>query len=275
MNKTTGEKIGLLPGSGDLPIIFTQKTKNKIQLVITGIISITPHKLEKMGSSFKWFSMENIDRCLDFFYEQGAFKIVVLGKFDKTPIFKSPDALASFKRILLKLKDGRDLSFFELLCQEAEKRGLEVIEPSFYLPELLIKEEKLTEFSLTPQQLRDVKFGWEVAKKISSLDIGQTVVIKNLTVLAIEAIEGTDKAILRGGSLGGDGSVVVKVARPDQDMRFDIPVVGPKTLMNMVRVKSKVLALEKGKVFVIHKSKVIQIAKKNKISILGIGGQDE
>jgi len=149
---------------------------------------------------------------------------------------------------------------------------LNIVSPSIYLSDLLVKEDELINCSVEKKGLEDVRYGWQVAKKLASMDIGQTVVIKNLTVLAVEAIEGTDRTILRGGALGGEGTVVVKVARPKQDMRFDIPVVGPKTLINMARVKSKLLAIEKEKVFLLYKSKVLNIAKENQISILGIGG---
>lgn len=266
------EKIGLLSGSGELPVIFAEKIKDRFQLITSGVINITSYKLEKISTNFKWFTIGNIDKCLDFFYREGVFKIVVLGKFDKTIVFKNSFMSNSLKKILKKLKDGRDLSFFKILCNEAKKRGLKIVEPSLYIPDLLVKEDQLTKTSPTIKQLQDIKFGWKIAKKISGLDIGQTVVIKNLTVLAIEAIEGTDETILRGGNLSGGGAVVVKVARPNQDMRFDIPVVGPRTLISMAKVNSKALALEKGKVFIVNKSKVIEIAEKNGISIIGIGG---
>jgi len=267
------EVIGILAGGGDLPIVLAQEIKNKRKKVLgVGIKNITSKKLEKPVDELKWIEIEEIERCLDFFYQRDVFKLVVLGKFDKLFIFRYLDVFNSLKKILSKLPDGQDLSFFRFLCQEAKNKGLKILSPSLYLSHLLVKEGELTDFSPAEKELQDAKFGWRIAKSLASLDIGQTVVVKNLTVLAVEAIEGTDRTILRGGGLGGEGSVVVKVARPRQDMRFDIPVVGPRTLMNMAKVKSKLLALEKDKVFLLYKSRMMKIAQENQISILGIGG---
>ena len=265
--------IGILAGGGDLPVIFAREIKSKRKKVLgVGIKNITSKKLEKPVDEIKWIEVEEVDRCLDFFYRRNVLELVILGKFDKLLVFRYLNSFNSLKKILSKLPDGQDLSFFKFLSQEAENKRLKILSPSLYLSHLLVKEGELINFSLTEKELQDAKFGWRVAKSLASLDIGQTVVVKNLTVLAVEAVEGTDRTILRGGWLGGEGTVVVKVARPGQDMRFDIPVVGPRTLINMAKVKSKLLALEKDKVFLLYKSQMMNIARENQISILGIGG---
>ena len=266
--------IGLLAGAGELPLVFIQEVKKRgKKVVVTGIKNVTSNELEKFVSEINWVELNDVDKCLDFFCQKRISELIILGKFDKALMFKYEDKFESFKKLLFRLPDTQDLSFFKyFLSQEAEKRGLNIVSPSIYLSDLLVKEDELINCSVEKKGLEDVRYGWQVAKKLASMDIGQTVVIKNLTVLAVEAIEGTDRTILRGGALGGEGTVVVKVARPKQDMRFDIPVVGPKTLINMARVKSKLLAIEKEKVFLLYKSDVLSIARENQISILGIGG---
>jgi DUF1009 family protein len=121
--------------------------------------------------------------------------------------------------------------------------------------------------------MRDIGFGWNIARKMGELDIGQTVVVKDLAVMAIEAIEGTDEAVMRGGSLACSGAVVVKVSKPQQDMRFDVPVVGTNTLHSMIRTSARVLAIESEKCIIVDRESFIQEADRNGIAVIGITGE--
>lgn len=265
--------VGLFAGSGNLPLVFSRNVKEKI--IAVGIEGITSERLKDVVNEFHFLQLDNIDRWFDFFQKKNVSHLVMLGKFDKDLLFRYSDNFQSFKKILSRVGDGQDLSFFQLLCKEAGRRGIRIVKPSVYLSHLLANEGQLTKKSPAERELRDANFGWKIAKRMAELDIGQTVVIKNLTVLAVEALEGTDATIIRGGVLGGEGTVVVKVARPNQDMRFDVPVVGPATIENMARIKSSLLAVEKEKVILLHKSKIVRIADRSKISIFGLGGYDE
>lgn len=272
-NLFQGEIVGILAGSGKLPVILAKEIKNRGKSIFAvGIKDITSEELKNFVDQFNWIEIEQIDKYFNFFSDKNIKQLIILGKFDKALMFRYLSSFNSLKKLLSKLPNSQDLSFFRLLSQEAENKGLKILSPSYYLSHLLVKEGRLNNIYLSEKELQDAKFGWKIAKKLAGLDIGQTVVVKNLTVLAVEAIEGTDRAILRGGFLGGEGTVVVKVARPGQDMRFDIPVVGPQTLMNMAKIKAKLLALEKDKVFLLNKTQVMKIAQENQISILGIGG---
>ncbi|MDP1759365.1 MAG: LpxI family protein, partial [Thermodesulfovibrionales bacterium] len=135
---------------------------------------------------------------------------------------------------------------------------------SLMTPEGILTEERLSE-----NEWKDIAFGWKIAKEIGRLDIGQTVVVKDQAVMAVEAIEGTDEAILRGGKLAGEGAVVVKVAKPKQDMRFDVPVVGMNTLKSMIEVNARVLAIEAGKSILLQRKKIIKEADEAGISVVG------
>ncbi len=268
MYKKREEVIGLLAGGGDLPVVFASNAKKNV--IVVGVKGITSEKLKENAKKVYFLNLNEFDKCLDFFQREKVHKIVLLGKFNKDLLFRHLNVFNSFKKILSKLENGQDLSFFKLIDKEAKNRGIQITEPLSYLSHLLVKEKRLTKTFPTKKELEDIKFGWKIAKELANLDIGQTVVVKNSTVIAVEAIEGTDETILRAGRLGGEGNVVVKVARPFQDMRFDIPVVGPTTLMNMAKVKCRVLAIEKEKVILLHKPEVVRIANESKISIVGI-----
>jgi DUF1009 family protein len=154
------------------------------------------------------------------------------------------------------------------------KDGIEVVASTDYVPELLFPHGLLTRKKPTKEQKKDIIFGWEIARAMGGLDIGQCVVVRNQTVLAVEAIEGTDAAIRRGGSLGKEKSVVVKLRKPNQDLRFDLPAVGEQTIASMQEVKAAVLAVEAGYALFFDRESVIRAADAAGIIVVGITESD-
>ncbi|MEI8377787.1 MAG: LpxI family protein, partial [bacterium] len=148
--------------------------------------------------------------------------------------------------------------------------GVEVLDQTIFIQNLMIPKGVLSKTQPTPEQIQDVEYGYEIAKQMGDLDIGQSVVIKNKMIMAIEAIEGTDCAIERGGKLAKKGAVIVKVSKPNQDKRFDIPTIGLRTLKKMKSVKASVLAVEANQSIIVQQEKMTEFADKNKIVIIAI-----
>jgi DUF1009 family protein len=156
------------------------------------------------------------------------------------------------------------------VAQELEDEGIRMRESTLYLAPILAQKGMMTSRPLSKREQADVQFGWEIAKKIGQHEIGQCVVVKDRVLLAVEAIEGTDETIQRAGRLGGEGAVVIKVSKPHQDLRFDVPAVGPQTIDSMKAVRAAALALEAGKTILLDKEQMLKQAEEAKISVVGI-----
>ena len=174
------------------------------------------------------------------------------------------------KEFLAKLKDKRAKTILEGVIKELEEEGFKALDPTPYLKNLLVEEGVINNIPLKDKFKADVEFGIKMAKEIAKLDIGQTVVVKDQIVVAVEGLEGTDKCIIRGGQLAGEETVVCKAARKNQDMRYDVPVIGLKTLDSMKKAKAKVLAVEAGKTYLLEKEKFIKKADSLGISVVGV-----
>ena len=198
---------------------------------------------------------------------------VMAGKVPKNLLYQDKKSLMPDLRavkFLFSLKDYSDNTLMQAISTELEKDGVKLLKTTTFTENLLTPDRVLTKKHPKKSQWRDIEFGWRIAKEIGRLDIGQTIVVKDAAVMAVEAIEGTDEAIIRGGNLAKDGAVVIKVSRPQQDMRLDVPVVGINTLLTMKKVNAEVLALEAGKSIIIDKEEFIKEANKAKIAVVGI-----
>jgi DUF1009 family protein len=171
--------------------------------------------------------------------------------------------------LLAKLKRRNADSIFRAIAGELEKIGVTLLPATTFLETLVVGKDLIAGPKLSRREQSDVDFGWEIAQKVAALDIGQTVIVKNGTVLAVEGFEGTSETIRRGGALAGNGAVVIKVAKPDQDMRFDVPVVGPATISVAAEAKIRVIALEAGRTLLLEKETVLGAAEKARISLFG------
>jgi len=204
------------------------------------------------------------------FKNENITKAVFIGSINKTNIFRDirPDlkGLGLWNKIDIKQDDA----ILRAVADQLAEDGIEIIASTYYLPELLFPSGVLSRKKPTREQKNDIVFGWEIARVIGELDIGQCVVVRNKTVLAVEAIEGTDAAIRRGGSLCGEKAVVVKVKKPKQDIRFDLPAIGEKTIESMQAVKASVLAVEAGNALLFDRDSVIRAADAAGIVLLGV-----
>lgn len=265
------EGIGLIAGDGNFPIILSNGLREKGKKVIAvGLENITSPALENSVESLHWIKVGQLGRLIKIFKKEGINRVVMAGKVSKTFMFKDirPDLRAI--SLYLKLKDRKDDTLLLGIVSELEKEGIKVEEPTRYVPHLLAEKGVITKRKPKKKELMDIEFGWPIAKEMGRLDIGQTVVVKERAVLSVEAIEGTDAAIRRAGELGRGGIVVIKVAKPKQDMRFDAPVIGLNTIRTLKEAKAAVLCVEAGKTILLEKEDMIKLADKEKICIIGM-----
>jgi DUF1009 family protein len=267
------ESIGLIAGNRSLPLEFARlaRAAGVKRIVCTAAEGETDPALAALVDDIVWLKVGQIGKMISTFTSRGVKQVVMLGQIAPKNLFDfRPDLRAM--GVLLRLKEKNAHTIFGAIADELKKDGVELIEATPWLAPLMPQ----TGFALGPKlsdgQQADVEFGFKIAKEVSRLEIGQLVIVKNGTVLAVEGFEGTDKCLARGGELAGKdgGAVAVKVAKPDHDMRFDIPCIGLQTLETCRAAGVAVLALESGKTLLLEREACAELAKKSKVSVTGI-----
>lgn len=265
------KKIGLIAGNGEFPLLFMEKAADLgLEVFVCALKGEADKKIEKYSKNINWLNVGQVKKVLKFFKKNNVEKAVMLGGVTKTRLFFDvrPDSLAI--RTVAKLKNTHDDNLLRAFSNLMDENGIKVVGSYEVLPELLAKPGIWTKKQPDPEILKDILIGFKTAKKIGELDIGQTIVVSGGSVVAVEAVEGTDNAIRRGGSLCGKGGVVVKVSKPNQDMRFDIPAIGPETLRTMKEAGIDVLAIEALKTNVLDHAGMISMADENDIIIAAV-----
>lgn len=259
-------KIGLVAGRGHLPfeVLSTISARGQTAVVI-GLTGEVNPQLTDLTDFYHEKPPGELGGMIDILKNYQVKELVFAGKVGKEALFQGGfDEV--FQRLLLNLPQKNDDAILLAVVDEFEKNGLPVARQTDYLGHLLASQGSLTGH-LTDQELADLNLGFRMAKALGGLDIGQSVVIKQGVVLAVEAIEGTDQAIIRGGNLGGPGATVVKVSKPKQDERFDVPTIGKSTIESMAQARASVLGIETGKTLITEREDLIKYAKENKIKI--------
>ncbi len=265
-------RIGIIAGSGVLPCIVATEAKKQGYNVL--IIALDPiaDSIEGCNDRVERINVGKLGRIIKTLKRENIKEAVMAGKVPKTLMYKgrniTPDTKAL--KLLFRLKDRKDDTIMQTITEEFESEGIKILNTTDFTSTLMMPEGCLTRRVPSESEWKDIEFGFRLAKEVGRLDIGQTVVVKNRAVMAVEAIEGTDEAILRGGRLAGSDAVVVKVSKPQQDFRYDVPVVGIETLKSMIKAKARVLAIEAGKTILLQKNEVVELADKEDISIVGI-----
>jgi hypothetical protein len=267
----TKNRIGIIAGGGQFPKLFAEAAKKAgREVVIVAHQGESWPELETVADRFCWVKLGQLGRIISFFREHGVTETVFLGAITKTKIFK--DVWPDLKGLTLwnKIDIRQDDAILRAVAGVLEQEGIHVLESTLYLKDLLFPKGVLTRKKPTAEQMEDIRFGWQTARAIGALDIGQCVVVRDRTVLAVEAIEGTDAAITRGGTLGKEKVVVVKVKKPKQDFRFDLPAIGGKTIETMASVKGALLAVETGQALLFDREAVIEAANRAGIVVVGV-----
>jgi len=268
---TAGERIGLIAGNGRFPIIFADNAR-KLGYHVSAVAheGETEPELANHVDRIHWIKIGQLNKLIKAFKEDGVHQAVMLGGIKKTHVFTTlrPDfrTLAMATRLAL----WKDDDILREFAKELEREGIVICESTFGLEGILVEEGTLTARAPSEKEWEDIRYGWEVAHDIGRLDIGQCVVIKDRVVVAVEAVEGTDGAIKRGGDLAKGGAVVVKRSKPQQDLRFDLPAVGPRTIEVMASVKASVLAIEAGRTILLDREIMLEKARSARIAIVGI-----
>lgn len=265
------KKIGLVAGQGQFPRLFAREAMSRgYEVVIIGIKRYTDDSLSRDSSHFYWIKLGELTRLIDIFKKEGVREAVLAGKIPQKVVLKdlALDRLAL--KLYIKLKNKQPAALLGAIVKEMEEYGIKFLDSAAFLSSFLPEKGVLTKRRPNRDEEVDIDYGAGIAKNIAGLDIGQTVVIKNKAVLAIEAIEGTDEAIRRAGKFSQEGLVVIKVARPNQDMRFDIPVVGLNTIKVMKEAGASALAIEAKKTLLFDKEELLDLANTSSISIVVI-----
>uniref|UniRef100_UPI0040571615 LpxI family protein n=1 Tax=Candidatus Electronema sp. TaxID=2698783 RepID=UPI0040571615 len=263
--------IGLIAGGGQFPLLFAEAARQRGRSVAAVCHQHeTAPELEQRADACCWIKLGQLGRIIKFFHEQGVTETVFCGTITKTRIFRDilPDlkGLSLWNKIDSKLDDG----ILRAVAAALEEEGIQVLASTCYLEHLLFPKGILGKRRPSEEQWADIRFGWRIAREIGRLDIGQCVVVREGSVLAVEAIEGTDAAIRRGGELAGSGAVAVKLKKPGQDFRFDLPATGVKTIEVLASVKGAALAVEAGQSLMFDRKAMIAAADKAGIAVVGL-----
>lgn len=267
------EKIGLIAGNRKFPLLFASSAKKKgYDIVAVAIKGETSLALKKSVSKLYWLGLSEFNRLFEIFKKEGIKKIVMAGQISPVRLFSKEVAKNEYlSNLLSSIKNKKADTIFLAVAQLLKEQGFELINSTTFIEEYLPRKGTLT--SLTPDfgQWEDIYFGLELAKAIAFLDIGQTVAVKDKAIVAVEALEGTDNLIRRAGALTRkSGVAVVKVSKPNQDMRFDIPVVGFNTVKNLIKAGARCLAIEAEKTLFIDQEESVALADKFNLCIVAV-----
>ncbi|MCH7871981.1 MAG: UDP-2,3-diacylglucosamine diphosphatase LpxI [Planctomycetes bacterium] len=274
------EPLGLIAGAGELPKLVAHGARRDGRRVcVVALRGCAEPELAKLADTFRWVGVARMGSWIRTLKRHGCREAVMVGRVRKTTMFALPRWLqwlrylpdyTSIKVWYFHTRDKRNDTLLTAVANEMSRQGLTLIDSTRYCPEAMAAEGVLGKIQPSASVLSDVDFAWPLAKRIAALDIGQAVAVKEKEIIAVEAIEGTDKLIERAGQLcPAGGWTLVKVAKPNQDMRFDVPTVGPTTIENLHRAKAAALVIEAGKTIVLEREKTLVLAKRLSIAVLG------
>ena len=276
---TARSRVGLLAGAGRFPILFAEAARSQgLAVHCMGVAGMADEGLAETCDDFREAPLGRMGRAIRFFKRRDVRRVVMAGKIEKRVLFHPlrivqhlPDWRALHMWYRYARENKKDDTLLLAVIREFERDGIQFDSALDYCPELLVKHGFLTNRKPSPVQWKDIRFGWEIAKEMGRLDVGQTVVVNDTAVIAVEAIEGTDECIERAGQLCRRGGLtVVKVAKPAQDRRFDVPTVGVKTIQTMYEAGGRVLAVEAGQTILLDEAEVIALANRLGITIVSL-----
>ena len=271
MSVALDQKQGLIAGDGLLPVKMAQYAKeNGFEVVAISLSNDNYAQLKKYCSKVYSFCPGEVQKIEDTLKAEGVKQITFLGKVSKTVLLKRPkfdQRAVEFMKKAVRLNDDKVML---MIIEEFEKIGITILDQTLFIKNLMIPSGVLGKVQPTASQIDDVNYGYWLAKEVGKLDIGQSVVIKDKMIMAVEAIEGTDKCIKRGCKIAQKNGRIVKVAKPSQDKRFDIPAIGLKTLRTMKKYKADLIAVEAGETIIVDQEEVVKFANKHNIVIMAV-----
>ncbi len=266
------DSVALIAGNGIYPetfVVAARKAGVK-KLVAAGFTDETKPELAAMVDAMEWFRVGQLGKMIGFFKKQGVKQAVMVGQIAPKNLFNlRPDF--RILMILARLKQRNAETMFGAIGDELAKDGITLLPATTFLEDLMPGVGHVAGPQIKKRRQEDADYGFKIAKESSRLDIGQTVVVKNGTVLAVEAFEGTNEAVKRGGGLGRGGATMVKVSKPNQDMRFDVPVVGAETIRTAAGAGVDLIAVEAGKTLILGRAEVLRLCVELKVSMVALG----
>ncbi|MFC1592578.1 LpxI family protein [Candidatus Omnitrophota bacterium] len=265
-------RIGLIAGNRKFPLMFASQAKRKgYSVVVVAIKGETHRAIARFAEKVYWLDLSEFSRLFEIFANENINQAVLAGQISPYQLFRpqvrnSPELQSLFSS----LKDKKADTIFGEIARRLEQRGIKLLDSTFLLSDYIPGIGVLTRNRPDHQQQEDINMGLEIAKEIGRLDIGQTVAIKEKAIVAIEALEGTDNLIKRSGRIARSGVIIVKVSKPSQDMRFDVPVTGLSTIKHLVRARAAGLAIEASKTLFIDKEASLKLADKNGLFIIAV-----
>ena len=261
--------LGIIAGNGIYPRLLADSARKAgvRKIVAAAFIDETDPALAQRVDQIEWMRVGQLSRLLKFFRDQNVHHAIMAGQIAPKNLF---DLRPDWKALLLlaRLKQRNAESIFTAIADELAKVDVDLLSATSFLEGCLAPQGLIAGPKLSHREEEDVDFGWKIATEIARFDIGQTVIVKNGTVLAVEAFEGTNDAIKRGGALARKDAVMIKVPKPDQDMRFDVPVIGIETIRVAAGVKLRVIAVETGRTLLLERDAIIDLANRSNISIV-------
>lgn len=264
-------KYGLIAGNGRFPFLVLQGARDSgVEMVIAAIKEETAPEIESEGARVEWMSVGQLGRLIRFFKREQVTHAIMAGQVKHHQIFRL-NALPDLRmvRLLTRLSTRNTDSLIGAVAEELAREGITLVDSTTFLAPLLAGRGVLTRRTPTKEELADIDYGLGIAREIAGLDLGQTIAIKERAVVAIEAMEGTDAVILRAGDVTqGRPFVVIKVAKPNQDMRFDVPVIGVPTIESMSRAGATVIHITADKTLMFDQAELIASADRDRIAIV-------
>jgi DUF1009 family protein len=272
--------LGLIAGEGEFPKLVAHGARRSGRPVaIVALRGCADPGLRELADSFRWRGIVQLGRWIRALKRAGCREVVMAGRVRKSTMFAGPrwlqwlqylPDLTSIRVWYFGARDKRNDTLLRAVADEMERQGLTLVDSTQYCPEALVEEGVLTPFDPPAGVREDADFAWPLIKQIASMDIGQSIAVKEREVIAVEAIEGTDKLIERAGQLCPQGGwTLVKVAKPNQDMRFDVPTIGPQTIENLHAAKARALVVEAGKTILLERERALELAGRYRIAVIG------
>src|ERR1041384_1019486 len=267
-------KLGLIAGNGSFPFLVVEGARKAgVEVAVAAIREETDPQIERVADNLTWVGVGQLGKMLRFFQKQGVEKAIMAGQVKHVQIFSSSIPDLRMVKMLLRLPRKNTDALIGAVANELASEGIELIDSTHFLKDYLAQPGVISKRAPDGREYDNIEYGLEVAHEIARLDLGQTIVVRDRACVAIEAMEGTDAVIRRAGDLGRGRLTVVKIAKPNQDMRFDVPVVGLSTIQTMIDTGATCLCLTADKTLMFEREKMIQLANKNKIAITAVPAQ--
>jgi UDP-2,3-diacylglucosamine hydrolase len=263
-------KYGLIAGNGDFPFLVLDGARKKGEsLAVAAIKEETDKRIEGVADVHEWVGIGQLGKMISFFKKAGVSKVMMAGQVKHVQLFSGAMPDVRMLKMLWNLPRRNTDALIGGIAAELEKEGIELIDSTYFIQDLLAAEGVLAKRKPNDLELGNIEYGLQIAGEIARLDLGQTIVVRAKACVAIEAMEGTDATIERAGKLANGKLTVVKVAKPDQDMRFDVPVVGPPTIEAMLQAGATCLSVTAGKTLIFQRDEMLKLADANKITVVG------